>query len=314
MRQTCLLALLAVVLSTACARKADVDAIAPGTDVTVKQADGVTVTGKLVEVTPASIIVDERAGVRRALARRDVTSVAMVEIPLTPQPNQAASDAAPRAQPGADPVVPTLASNVPADRAKPAAKGTSGGAAPAREPTVTTVREVTVPAGTVLPVRLDSAVGSDISRVEETVRGTLTRAVSVGGAAAIPAGSQVIGSVTSAVRPGKVKGRSYVAVRFHTLMVNDDQYAIRTGVVARRGRATKKKDAAKIGIPAAGGAVIGGIVGGKKGAAIGGAAGGGAGTAVVLSTRGEEVRLPRGTVVSVRLAEAVRVRVPAQQR
>ena len=54
--------------------------------------------------------------------------------------------------------------------------------------------------------------------------------------------------------------------------------------------ATKKDDAIKIGAPAAGGAIIGAIVGGGKGAAIGAAAGGGAGTAVVLSTRGKEIR------------------------
>ena len=46
--------------------------------------------------------------------------------------------------------------------------------------------------------------------------------------------------------------------------------------------ATKKKDALKIGVPAAGGASIGALVGGKKGAGIGALAGGGAGTAYVL--------------------------------
>ena len=38
-----------------------------------------------------------------------------------------------------------------------------------------------------------------------------------------------------------------------------------------------------------------GSVGGKKGAAIGAAIGGGGGTAVVLTTRGPQIRLPRGT-------------------
>jgi hypothetical protein len=65
----------------------------------------------------------------------------------------------------------------------------------------------------------------------------------------------------------------------------------------------------KIGAPAAGGAIIGGIVGGKKGALIGTAAGGGAGTAVVLSTRGKEVRLSRGAVLKLRLSEPLTVRV-----
>ena len=40
--------------------------------------------------------------------------------------------------------------------------------------------------------------------------------------------------------------------------------------------ATKKKDALTIGLPAAGGAVVGALVDGKKGAGIGAAVGGGA--------------------------------------
>ena len=60
----------------------------------------------------------------------------------------------------------------------------------------------------------------------------------------------------------------------------------------------------------AGGAIIGGIVGGKKGAAIGTAVGGGAGTAVVLTTRGPQIRLDGGAVLSLPLEQGVEVRVP----
>jgi len=73
--------------------------------------------------------------------------------------------------------------------------------------------------------------------------------------------------------------------------------------------ATKKKDAMTIGAPAAGGALVGALVGGKKGAGIGAAAGGGAGTAVVLTTRGKEVRVGRGAILSVRLTEPLTIRV-----
>ncbi len=73
--------------------------------------------------------------------------------------------------------------------------------------------------------------------------------------------------------------------------------------------ATKKKDALTIGIPAAGGAVIGALVDGKKGAAIGSAAGGGAGTAVVLSTRGKDAHISSGATLAVRLSEPLTVRI-----
>jgi hypothetical protein len=65
----------------------------------------------------------------------------------------------------------------------------------------------------------------------------------------------------------------------------------------------------KIGLPAVGGAIVGGIIGGGKGAAIGGATGAGAGTAVVMTTRGDNVHLPVGTAVRVEIAEPLRVRV-----
>ena len=73
--------------------------------------------------------------------------------------------------------------------------------------------------------------------------------------------------------------------------------------------ATKKKDALTIGVPAAGGAAIGALVGGKKGAGIGALVGGGGGTAVVLSTRGKEIRVGRGATLAVSLIEPLTVRV-----
>jgi hypothetical protein len=89
--------------------------------------------------------------------------------------------------------------------------------------------------------------------------------------------------------------------------------AERPSIVARTelvAPATKGEDAAKIGIPAAGGAIIGGIIGGKKGAAIGTAVGGGGGAAVVLATPGDEIRLARGAELTLVLDQPIEVRVP----
>ena len=172
-------------------------------------------------------------------------------------------------------------------------------------------REVVLPAGTTLPVALDTSVGTDTNRVEDRVTAHLTKAVVVEGVTALAEGSSLSGVVTDATRAGKVEGTSRLALRFHSLTPakTDERYDIATSTVARQGRSEKKKDALKIAAPAAGGAVIGGIVGGKKGAVIGGAAGGGAGTAVVMSQRGEDVRLGRGAALTVKLTEPVTIRV-----
>src|SRR5204863_72561 len=118
-------------------------------------------------------------------------------------------------------------------------------------------------------------------------------------------------TVTDAARSAKVKGRAHVAVTFESVSPagEDERYAIETSSVGRTADATKKKDALEIGAPAAGGALIGALVGGKKGAVIGGAVGGGAGTAVVLSTRGKEVTLPRGSALTLRLTEPITVKL-----
>lgn len=78
---------------------------------------------------------------------------------------------------------------------------------------------------------------------------------------------------------------------------------------ARQRSAARQEDALEIGGAAAGGAIIGALVGGEKGALIGGAAGGDGGTAVVLSTRGKEVHVPKGARLTLRLSAPLTVRV-----
>jgi hypothetical protein len=174
-------------------------------------------------------------------------------------------------------------------------------------------REVTIPAGTHLPIALDTTVASDTSRIEQPVQAHLVSAISVNGETVLPEGTRVRGVVTDATRSARVKGRAHIAMRFDTLTPrdSDERYAIQTASVGRTAPATKKKDAITIGAPAVGGAIVGAIAGGKKGALIGTAAGGGTGTAVVLSTRGKEVRLVQGARLTLRLTEPVTVRIRA---
>jgi hypothetical protein len=60
----------------------------------------------------------------------------------------------------------------------------------------------------------------------------------------------------------------------------------------------------KVGAAGAAGAIIGGILGGLQGALIGAAVGAGG---VVAATDGEDVELPQGTIVRLRIDEPVRV-------
>lgn len=173
-------------------------------------------------------------------------------------------------------------------------------------------REVTIPAGTTLPLTLRTTVASDTSDVEDAVRATLRRAVTIDGVPALPEGTVLTGHVTDAARSARVKGRARIAFRFTRLdrPGDDGAVAVRTATVSRVAPATKKRDAATIGGGAVGGAIVGGILGGGDGAAKGAAIGGGAGTAAVLATRGKEVRLAAGTPLAVKLSAPLTVRVP----
>jgi hypothetical protein len=195
-----------------------------------------------------------------------------------------------------------------AGAAQPAAA--SDAASPAMKATEP-AHEITIPAGTQLTVTLETPVGSDTSHVEEPVTAHLAHPIRLQGETVLAEGSRLNGVVTDATRSAKVKGRAHVALQFNALTPHgaDQRYAIRTASIARTAEATKKKDALEIGAPAAGGALIGALVGGKKGALVGTAVGGGAGTAVVLSTRGKEVHIAKGTTLTLRLTAPVTVLV-----
>lgn len=295
MKRLLLLAFIAG-FAVACSRPAATD-LQPGADVTLQKQDGVTIAGRLVQVQPEHVVIQAADGVETKVPRAQIARLQTTPVLTADRTDgRATVDTAATATPGAGPAA-----------AEPEVRT----AAPEKDPEPA-YREVTIPAGTVLPVTLATSVGSDTSRVEDPVRATLRRAVSIKGVEALPAGTALTGHVTSAQRSARVKGRAQVAFRFTRLDVPGDGGAvqIRTASVARTAEATKKRDAATIGGGAVGGAIIGGIVGGGDGAAKGAAIGGAAGTGAVLATRGREVRMASGTQLSVRLSAPVTVRVP----
>ncbi len=176
-------------------------------------------------------------------------------------------------------------------------------------------REITIPADTVLEVELKTPLASNESRREDHVGAQTLGVVVIDGEPVVPEGSTLIGSVVEARQAGRVQGRAVVAFRFHRLQIPGaaSPHRIKTETVRREAEATKRDDAVKIGAPAAGGALIGGLLGGKRGALIGGAVGAGGGTALVLSTSGDEVRLTAGTPLSVKLVEPLTVVVPSRR-
>lgn len=190
--------------------------------------------------------------------------------------------------------------------------GAQPGSAAQLAPPKVQLREVIIPAGMTMSLALETAVSSDQSRVEDTVRAKLTKPIVIEGRTAVPEGAEVIGSVVEATQAGRVQGVALISFRFDRLRLGEDTYTIRTARIAREARTTKGEDARTVGIGAGAGAIVGAIAGGQKGAAVGAAVGAGAGGGVVMSTRGDEVRLGPGTVVTTRVDEPIKIQVPVE--
>jgi hypothetical protein len=163
-------------------------------------------------------------------------------------------------------------------------------------------RRIVVPAGTVFVIRLQDALDTGVNRSGDEVVGTTTEDVRIGHFEVVPAGTTVLGSLSDVEPAGRVQGPARMTIRFERVEIpSRGTYRIDTEPLILEAPSGTREDAATIAAGGIIGSVIGAIAGGEKGAAIGGAVGVGVGTAIVLGTRGEEIRLPEGTRLATRL-------------
>lgn len=166
---------------------------------------------------------------------------------------------------------------------------------------------VVLETGTVLALELRTALSTASSRPGDLAMAVVREDVSEGGRVVIPAGSELRGRVTHAVRGGKTKGNARLVFAFDEIELRGRSHPLSTSAVDITAKDSHKKDAAIIGGGTAGGALVGAAVDGKKGAGLGALLGAAAGGGVVLSTRGADVSLSSGTPLRVRLAEPLRL-------
>jgi hypothetical protein len=163
----------------------------------------------------------------------------------------------------------------------------------------------TVPVGTEIDVRLQTALSSDTSQVEDRFEATTIVDLREDGRVIIPAGSVVRGVVTAVDDAGRVNRKGRLALSFDQITVGGRNYPIRGTVTEALEAGGYREDAGKIGTGAAVGGIIGGILGGLKGALAGILIGGGG---VVAATEGENVELPPGAVLRLRLDQELVIR------
>ena len=182
-------------------------------------------------------------------------------------------------------------------------------AAPAKveAPTPAKPEPVTIAAGTPIKIRTQTELSTKSAKTGDSFTATLAEPLVIEGKVIAPRGSQVEGRVADSDPGGRVKGLATISVRLTQLRVGDRNVAIETRAIARQAHATKRKDAAEVGIGAGIGAAIGALAGGGKGAAIGAASGGAAGTGVVLATHGDPAVIGAESVLTFKLSAPVTV-------
>lgn len=176
-----------------------------------------------------------------------------------------------------------------------------------------------VPADTTIPLALKNAINSRTAYVGQALYCETIYPITLGNRIVIPVGSYVKGAVTQVVRPGRIKGKAQLGLRFDSLTLpNGTTRPLRATLSAFAGNAnqgfrreeskiegesSKGQDAGNVAVSGAQGATVGAIAGRSlKGAAIGAATGGVGGLIWVLATRGKEIFLPPGTTLELQLS------------
>jgi hypothetical protein len=161
-------------------------------------------------------------------------------------------------------------------------------------------KQVTVPAGTVLLVKLDKAVSSS-DKPGTKFSGVLQGDLTGNGVAAVKMGSPVYGEVTESKKAKRVRGKAEVTFALSQVNINGQLVPIVTQPIQDIAASSTRKTAKG----AAAGAAIGGIADGGDGAAKGAAIGAGASAL----KKGESAGSGAGALVEFKLAAPLTVTI-----
>ncbi|MBZ5725175.1 MAG: hypothetical protein LAP87_09280 [Acidobacteriia bacterium] len=186
--------------------------------------------------------------------------------------------------------------------------------------------EFTVDSGTKVPLSLINSISTKHSVEGDRVYLETAFPILAGGRIVIPVGSYVAGTVTEIKKPGRVKGRGELYIRFDSLTLPNGvtrEFRARmggmdagsTGELDRaegkvKSEGNKAGDARTVGETAGAGASVGGIVGSVAGhpgmgVGIGAAAGAAAGLIGILVSRGPDAVVAKGSTIEMVLDRAI---------
>jgi hypothetical protein len=168
-------------------------------------------------------------------------------------------------------------------------------------------RQVTVPSGALVAVRMIDSLNSETAHVGETFKASLDVPILVDNDTVFPKGSEVFVKVSKVESAGRVRGKSELQLQLDRIFLGKKSYTLQSSTYENTGAAQGARTAKTGALGAAIGAAIGAIAGGGKGAVIGGATGAGAGVGVEAARKGEQIRVDSESRLDFRLEESLQV-------
>jgi hypothetical protein len=274
-----------------------------GQNIQVTVANGVaTLNGKVDNDASRALAAADSAtidGVRTVVNNLVVAPVRAVKPPPPPKPVRRHKEVVAESAPPPPPPPPPAAAPVQEPvQVVPAAP-------PPPPPPV--AKTVTLPSGTVIPIRMTDTLDSATTQSNSVFHGSLAGDLIVDGMVVAKSGAAVTGRVITAKDATHFSGSSELSIELTRIDTVDHPVDVVTDAFSKNGAGRGKNTAIKTGGGAAVGAILGGLLGGGKGAAIGAASGGGIGAGVNGVTRGQQVQIPTETLVSFHLQSPITV-------
>ena len=174
---------------------------------------------------------------------------------------------------------------------------------------------LSLPSGTTVHMKLETAISTKTSQVGDTFAGRVTEPVLLDGKTVIPVGAAIQGQIVKLTEPRRVKGKPTIELRPDSITMPDgEKYDFRATVVDTdkstetsvndegeiKGKGRDGKDVRNVAVGTGAGVTVGAIAGGGKGALIGGAIGAGVTVAHWLSKH-KSAELPAGSEIVMEL-------------
>lgn len=185
------------------------------------------------------------------------------------------------------------------------------------------IDDVIIPGKTEIFITLGRTISTKTASTGDKFYGQVAVPVTLNDQIIIPTGTYIIGYVDTTKKPGYVKGKAQLELKFDSIILPDgttrqieaivqsaegyeNSPTGEEGKIAASGSQSKETTAG-----AAGGAVSGAVIGGIatrswKGMGVGSAVGAAGGAVLGVFKRGEDVVLRKGTSITVQLHEAIR--------